>query len=64
MKYVQSYKVVIKQAANVKGTYIVSNGNDSFTIPADYPRGNYRAYVYAQEGYREDIPATLPFTIH
>ncbi len=64
MKYVQAYKVVIKQGANVKGSYDVLNGQSSFNLPADYPRGNYKAFVYAEQGYRENIPATLSFVIH
>jgi len=64
MKYVQSYKVVIKQGATIKGTYMVANGNNSFTIPADFARGNYKASIFAAQGYRQDIAATISFAIH
>jgi hypothetical protein len=64
MKFVQSYKVVLKQGPKVQGTYIVSGGKTSFTVPAEYPRGKYQAFVSAQEGNRQNIAAKLLFKIN
>jgi len=64
LKHVQTYQVVLKQGSKVQGTYVVSAGATSFTVPADYPRGKYKAFVSAQEGNRQNIAARLSFTIH
>jgi hypothetical protein len=63
-KYVQNYKVVIKQGATTKGIFNVSSGNAFFTVPANYLSGKYTALVSAEEGNRQNVIARLPFTIN
>lgn len=64
VKYVQTYKVVIKQGATTKGIFNVSNGNVSFTLPPDYLAGKYSALVSAEEGNRQSVVNKLAFTIN